>query len=150
MTEEVGSEARAKIFKNSWGVTWRAVGDDKLEASWKKCQKYELPGLPPWLSGKESACNGGAVGDVGSIPGLERSPGGGHGNPLQYSCLENPMDRGAWRLQSIGVTKSRTRLKRLSTHAGMSFQGVSRFKKEEKARDGSGHEGHKGQYRFWA
>ena len=36
------------------------------------------------------------AGDVGSIPGLGRSPGGGHGNPLQYSCLENPMDRGAW------------------------------------------------------
>ena len=43
--------------------------------------------------GKESACS---AGDLGSIPGLGRSPGGGHGNPLQYSCLENPMDRGAW------------------------------------------------------
>ena len=42
---------------------------------------------------KESSCN---VGDLGLIPGLGRSPGGGHGNPLQYSCLENPMDRGAW------------------------------------------------------
>ena len=46
-----------------------------------------------WLSGKESACN---AGDAGSIPGLERSPGEGNGNPLQYSCLGNPMDRGAW------------------------------------------------------
>ena len=44
--------------------------------------------------GKESACN---VGDLGLIPELERCPGGGHGNPLQYSCLENPMDKGAWR-----------------------------------------------------
>ena len=44
-------------------------------------------------AGKESACS---VGDLGSIPGLGRSPGGGHDNPLQYSCLENPMDRGAW------------------------------------------------------
>jgi len=43
---------------------------------------------------KESACN---VGDLGSVPGLGRSPEGGHGNPLQYSCLENPMDKGAWR-----------------------------------------------------
>ena len=49
--------------------------------------------LPWWLSGKESACN---AEDRGSIPGLERSLRGGHGNPLQYSCLENPMDRGAW------------------------------------------------------
>ena len=47
--------------------------------------------------GKESACNAGDAGDVGSIPALGRSPGGGHGSPLQYSCLENPMDRGAWR-----------------------------------------------------
>ena len=49
-----------------------------------------------WLSGKESACNSGDAGDVGSFPGLGRSLGEGHGNPLQYSCLENPMDRGAW------------------------------------------------------
>ena len=48
---------------------------------------------PQWLSGKESACN---AGDPGLIPGLGRSPGGTHGNPLQYSCLENPMDKGAW------------------------------------------------------
>ena len=45
-----------------------------------------------WLSGKESTCN---VGDMGWIPGLGRSPGGGNGDPLQYSCLKNPMDRGA-------------------------------------------------------
>ena len=49
-----------------------------------------LCGLPWWLSGKLSACN---AGDLGSVPGLGRSPGGGHGNPLQYSCLENSMDR---------------------------------------------------------
>ena len=45
---------------------------------------------------KESACNAGVTEDVGLIPGLGRSPGEGNGNPLQYSCLENPMDRGAW------------------------------------------------------
>ena len=49
-------------------------------------------GFPGGLDGKESACN---AWDLGSIPGLGRSPGGGHGNPVQYSCLENPMDRGA-------------------------------------------------------
>ena len=59
------------------------------------------------LECKESACN---VGDLGLIPGLGRSPGGGHGNPLQYSFLENPMDRGAWWTTVHGVTKSRTRL----------------------------------------
>ena len=49
--------------------------------------------LPQWFRGKESACKAGATGDVGSIHGLGRSPEGGHGNPLQYSCLKNPMDR---------------------------------------------------------
>ena len=57
--------------------------------------------------GKESAGN---TGDPGSIPGWGRSPGGGHGNPLQYSCLEYPMDRGAWWATVPGVKKSRTRL----------------------------------------
>ena len=47
--------------------------------------------------GKEPVCNAGDARDTGSIPGLGRSPGGGHGNPLQYSCLENPMDLGTWR-----------------------------------------------------
>ena len=53
-------------------------------------------GFPWWLSSKESACNAGASGDTGSIPGSGRSPGEGNGNPLQYSCLESSMDRGAW------------------------------------------------------
>ena len=52
--------------------------------------------------------NAGDVRDVGSIPGSGRSPGGGRGNPLQYSCLENPMDRGAWRVRVHGVAKSLT------------------------------------------
>ena len=60
---------------------------------------------------KESACN--AV-DLGSIPGLERSPGEGNGSPLQYSCLENPMDRGVWWATVHGVAKSWTQL-RLNT-----------------------------------
>ena len=48
--------------------------------------------------------------DAGLIPGSGRSPGGGHGNPLQYSCLENPMDRGAWRATAHWVAKSQTQL----------------------------------------
>ena len=59
-------------------------------------------------SGKESACNAGDTGDVGLIPGSERSPGVGNGIPLQYSCLENPTDRGAWRATVHGVAKSQT------------------------------------------
>ena len=59
-------------------------------------------GFPHSSVGKESACN---TGDLGSIPGLGRSPGEGNGNPLQYSCLENPMDRGAWRAIVHGVAR---------------------------------------------
>ena len=60
-------------------------------------------GFPGGSDGKESACN---AGDPGLIPRLGRSPGRGHGNPLQHSCLENPMDRRAWQATVHGVTKS--------------------------------------------
>ena len=68
---------------------------------------------------KNPLANGGDVRDVGLIPGLGRSPGGGHGNPLQYSCLENPMDRGAWWATVHGAAKSRTQVQRFSMHAYM-------------------------------
>ena len=55
--------------------------------------------------------NAGDVKDMGSVPGLGRSPEGGNGNPLQYPCLESPIDRGAWRATVHGVTQSQTRLK---------------------------------------
>ena len=64
--------------------------------------------IPQWLSGKESACN---AGDASLIPGLERSPAGGNGNLLQYSCIENLMDRGARWVTVYGVTKSQTWLR---------------------------------------
>ena len=63
--------------------------------------------LLQWLSSKESVCD---AGDTGSIPGSQSSSGGGHGNPLQCSCLENPMDTGAWRAKVHGVTQRWTRL----------------------------------------
>ena len=66
-----------------------------------------LMGLPRWLSGKASTCN---ARDTGSIPGSGRSPGEGNGNPHQYSCLENPMDGGAWWATVHGVAKNQTRL----------------------------------------
>ena len=66
---------------------------------------------------KNPPANAEDIKDAGSMPGSRRSPGGGHGNPLQYSCLENPMDRGAWRATVSGVAKSQTLLKRLSTHS---------------------------------
>ena len=75
-------------------------------------KNFLFEGPPWWLSGKESACNaGGGAGDMGSIPGWGRSPGGEHGNPLQPSSLENPMDRGVWWATVHRVAKSQTRLK---------------------------------------
>ena len=68
---------------------------------------------------KNLPANAGDVRDVGLIPGSGRSPGGGHGNPLQYSCLENPMDREAWWATVHRVTKSWTRLKRLDATLGL-------------------------------
>ena len=68
-------------------------------------------GGPGWLSGKESTCKAGASGDVSSVSESGRSPGGRNGNPLQYSCLKNPTDRGAWRAIVRGVAQSQTRLK---------------------------------------
>ena len=67
-------------------------------------------GFPQWLSGKESAYSAGDTGEAGSIPGSGRSPEGGHGNPFQYSCLENAMDRDAWKATVHGVAKSWTQL----------------------------------------
>jgi len=65
--------------------------------------------------GKKSACN---VGDLGLTPGLGRSPGGGHGKPLQYSCLKNPMGRGAWWAIVHGGHKQSDMTERLSTAQG--------------------------------
>ena len=73
------------------------------------CKKEPISqsGLPCCPYGKEIACN---AGDSGSIPGSGRHPGEGNGNPLQYSCLENPRDRGAWWAAIYGVAQSWTRL----------------------------------------
>ena len=64
-------------------------------------------GFPGGSNDKESSCN---VGDLGSLPGLVRSPGERNGNPLQYSCLGNPMDRGVWQATVHWVTENLTRL----------------------------------------
>ena len=61
----------------------------------------KLMSFPGGSVGKESTCSAGDAGDTGSIPGLGRSPGGGNGNPLHYSCQENPIDRGAEQLHGI-------------------------------------------------
>ena len=93
-------------FLLSWGLP--AFMDAKPLPSSPSClcfsPTYPVLFLFPGSSdGKESACN---VEDLYSFPGSGRSPGEGNGNPLQYSCLENPMDRGAWRATAHGLTKS--------------------------------------------
>ena len=92
-------------------LTWMRIFRHLL-----KCKRStpETQCFQSGLVGKESTCD---TGDTGSIPGSGRSPGGGNGNPLQYSRLENPTDRGAWWASVHGVAKSRTQLKRLSMHA---------------------------------
>ena len=70
-------------------------------------------GVPGGSDGKESSCN---AGDPGSIPGSGRSPGEGNGNPLQYSCLENPMDSGAWQATAQRVAESDMTERLMHTH----------------------------------
>ena len=74
---------------------------------------YPFLGFAGGLDRQESACS---ARDLGSIPVLGRSPGEGNGSPLQYSCLENPMDRGTWEATIHRVAKSLTQRKRLSTY----------------------------------
>ena len=73
-------------------------------------QRVLRRGFPGGTSGREPACSAGAIRDAGSIPGSGRSPVEERGNLLQYSCLENPMDSGAWWATVHGVVKSQTRL----------------------------------------
>ena len=93
---------------------WRAAVHG-VAKSWTRLSNWTelnyMSGLPKWLSSKEYPCNAGDTGDMGLIPGLGRSIGGGNNNPLQYSCLENPMDRGVWRATVNRVAKSRTQLR---------------------------------------
>ena len=96
---------RVKSLTSMWETwIWSLGWDDPLE---KGKSTHSSMSFPCGSDGKESACN---AGDLGSIPRLGRSLGEGNGNPLQYSCLENPMDGGAWKTTVHGVSKSQTRL----------------------------------------
>ena len=91
--------------QSSWCHAW--TWDIWLKEWFGAAACYKLGtllGFPGGSDGKESTCN---AGDLALIPGLGRSPGRGHGNPLQYFCLENPMDRGAWRATVHGVSRIR-------------------------------------------
>ena len=93
--------------------------------------------LPGGSEVKVSACN---VGDLGSIPGLGRSPGERNVNPLQYSCLENPMDRGAWWATVHGVAKSRTQLSDLTSLTAVLLTGKLPGASVRNSAHGKGHE----------
>ena len=96
-----------------------------LSLNLKRISTLSFPG---GSEDKASACS---AGDLGSIPGLGRSPGEGNGNPLQYSCLENPMDRGAWRATVHGVAKSRTRLSNFTLLSNLGkLRGMISFSKQ--------------------
>ena len=86
----------------------RALSFRQCEVTAEFYAGYNLIGLPQWLSSKESTCS---AGHAGSVPWWRRYPGRGHGNPLQYSCLENPMDRGSWQAMARRVTKTQIQLK---------------------------------------
>ncbi|CAI9151880.1 unnamed protein product [Rangifer tarandus platyrhynchus] len=110
MKVKVKSLSHVRLFMTPWTAAYQAppsMGFSR-QGYWSgvplPTPRDRLPtpvflGFPSGSAGKESACN---TGDLGSIPGLGRAPGEGNGNPLQCSCLENPMDRGAWQAQSMG------------------------------------------------
>ena len=86
---------------------WGAAGHGVTKSQTRLSDSTTIyVGLPRWCCGKESACQAGDTGDVSLIPGSVRSPGEGNGNPLQYSCLGNPMDRGSWWATVLGVSRS--------------------------------------------
>ena len=101
--------------KNFWGSGANSWGQTEQQGKTSRGTGIQssapnslwIMGFPGGSDGKESACN---AGDQGSVPGLGRFPEEGNGNSLQYSCLENAMDRGAWRAIVHGVTESQTQL----------------------------------------
>ena len=120
-TPGVGDGQGGLVCCGSWGhkKNWTQLSD-WTELNWHityihtPIHKERVPSTVAQVV-KNPSDNAGDLRDAGSILGLRRSPGGGHANPLQYSCLENPMDRGAWLATIHRVTKSQTGLKQLST-----------------------------------
>ena len=110
--------------KFSWGKLAQNVQwCEKIDHFYNNYIKsFFLVGLPWWLRCEESACS---AGDTGLTPGSGRSSRGGHGNPLLYSCLENPRDREGWQATVHRVAKSRTWLMQLCTHALFSVEWPS-------------------------
>ena len=104
--------------------TWSPVRD---LSRWFLHWVRGLMGLPSWLSGKESTYKCRSPRGWGFDSGLGRSPGGGSGNPMQYFCLGNPMDRGAWRATVPGVPKSQTWLSDWAWYSERFDESISKF-----------------------
>ena len=110
-----------KLWDNKCSFQWLTFGVlcyvavAKTHPSWSGVASQSQSNFSGSSVGRESVCNAGDAGDMGSIPGSGRSSGGGHGNPLQHSRLGNPMDRGAWQAIVHRVAKSWTWLKWLSS-----------------------------------
>ena len=104
----IGSQSQTQLKRfnmHSFGHIIIQVGSFCCQLKIYFVSNHSIYELPQWLNSIESTRN---AGDLGSIPGSGRSPGGGNSNPLQYTCLKNPMDRGAWRATVHGVTKRQT------------------------------------------
>ena len=111
ITDSMGTNLRKlwEIVKDR--EAWCAAGHGVTKSrTWLSDSTTIYIGLPRWYCGKESACQAGDAGDVSSIPGSVRSPAEGNGNLLQYSCLGNPMDRGAWWVSQWGYKRVRHNL----------------------------------------
>ena len=118
MATHVEVSKHGRETESGWIWPYSSIRLGETEVSgWFLAEPNHLSRFPQWLSGEESGCSAGDRGDTSLIPGSGRSSGGGHGNPFQGSCQENPMDRGAWWATVQRVPQSRTRLKRLSIHA---------------------------------
>ena len=107
----------------------RPAGESLCNGLWLCLRSYRyalLYGASMVAQHKETACS---AGEEDSVPGLGRPPGGGHGNPLQYYCLENSMDRGAWWATVYRFVKSQTQVKQLSTQASFMLHVVGRRSK---------------------
>ena len=128
-----GERLHHPVFKEAFECPLPETVESLMSPEKKEIREKggDVMGFPGGASGREPACHAGEVrtyvGDVrdaGSFSGSRRSSGGGHGNPLQYSCLENPMDWGAWQATVHGVAQNWTRRKWLSMHACRKSRGI--------------------------
>ena len=109
-------------YSYSWQGSWLLPGQMIWEKTKAASKMTATVALQVALVVKNPPANAGDIRGASSIPGLGRSPGVGNSNPLQYSCLENPMDRGAWQATAHTVAKSQTQLKWLSMHVAFITQ----------------------------